>query len=441
MAFERIEGAARRLRLWLEIAHEQGAPAEAMAATAERALNRLIAQAGRLKPSPDLEADEPNDLEAIRALRPRGPRVISKDMARAALRDRILGAWLGRCAGCILGVPCEGMTREEIAAACESLGQPYPLADYWRRDPKPARVSRLQYGVTPRTGFLKPGLTCAGADDDLVYTLLGLLILEEYGPDFTSADVGQAWLKYLDHACSAEAVALRNLRAGLRPPKTARKDNPFAEWIGADIRSDPWGYAAAGMPELAAEFAWRDASVSHVRNGIYGAMYFSAVIAAALALDDVEEALRVGLTEIPRKSRMAGTVRETLRWVRGDKDWSKTVDRVYRRYAGMSRVHTLNNAALTIAGLMYGKGDLGKTISLTVMGGMDTDCTGATAGSIAGAVLGARKLPARWKRPLGEHAETYIAGHPRFTHTAVARRFLAIATRARVRAGLRTTSP
>ena len=32
-------------------------------------------------------------------------------------------------------------------------------------------------------------------DDDIAYTLLGLLIAEEYGPDFSTADVGTAWLE------------------------------------------------------------------------------------------------------------------------------------------------------------------------------------------------------------------------------------------------------
>jgi hypothetical protein len=36
-------------------------------------------------------------------------------------------------------------------------------------------------------------------DDNLAYTLLGLLVVEEYGLEFTAADVGKAWLKHLPH--------------------------------------------------------------------------------------------------------------------------------------------------------------------------------------------------------------------------------------------------
>ena len=175
----------------------------------------------------------------------------------------------------------------------------------------------------------------------MTYTVLGLIILEQYGIDFTSEDVGDAWVKLLPMACTAEHVALENLKKGMKPPKTALKGNPFMEWIGADIRSDPWGYAAPGLPEVAADFAYRDASVSHIMNGTYGEMFFSAAIAAAFVTDDPIECLQIGLTEIPAKCRLTETVKETLRWCRQDGDWEATVKRIEKKYAGMSGAHTL----------------------------------------------------------------------------------------------------
>ena len=436
MDLGRITSVASSLTNWLALARDQGADVSGVVEDVVKRLEAAIRKAQRMKPSEEMAVTEPTDLGAIRALRPRGPRVIGKALGDDALRDRLHGAWLGRCAGCVLGIPCEGQSREEIEMACRVMGERYPLSDYWTHDPKPTRLRRVQYGITPRERFLKPKMRSVGADDDLVYTLLGLLILEEQGLDFSPNDVGEMWLKYLPKACTAEAVALANLRNNLTPPETAHVNNPYVEWIGADIRSDPWGYAAPGLPELAAEFAWRDATVSHIRCGVHGAMYFSAVIAAALVTDDVEEALRIGLTEIPRNSRMARTVNETLRWCGRDGDWGKTLDRIAKRYEGMSRVHTLNNAAITLAGLLHGEGDFGKTITLTVMGGLDTDCTGATAGSIIGAVLGEKRLPAEWKRPLGSYADSYLIGKPRFTHAVVVRRFLKIAKATRARAGV-----
>jgi hypothetical protein len=44
--------------------------------------------------------------------------------------------------------------------------------------------------------------------------------------------------------------------------------NPKDEYCGALIRADAYGYACPGRPALAAELAWRDASLTHRRTGI-----------------------------------------------------------------------------------------------------------------------------------------------------------------------------
>ncbi len=429
--FGEVVSAASELSAWLDLRHEQGVDVSQHAAEAVEQLKALRETVEELSLPAALRENEPTELDAIRALRPRGPRRLELTLSQAELRDRMLGAWLGRAAGCILGIPCEGMSKEAIRQAARAFGQRLPLNDYWSADPKPGNAEGRHYGLTPREKFLRGRIDRIGTDDDLTYTLLALLTLEDHGIDFTSQEVGEAWLRYLPLACTAERVALENLKAGLEPPETAAANNPFQEWIGADIRSDPWGYAAPGLPETAAAFAYRDATVSHLRTGVYGAMFFSAAIAAAFVLDDMEEILRAARAEIPKNSRMAKTVKETLRWCRRDGDWDTTTNRILERYAGMAGAHTLNNAALTIAGLYYGEGSFQKTIALTVMGGADTDCTGATAGSIVGAMRGARRLPKKWRGPLGDRAESYIKGHRTWRSSDVAERFCQIAIQVR----------
>jgi ADP-ribosylglycohydrolase len=429
--FGELGSAVNYLSAWLDLRREQGRDVAPYVKEAVRRLAAIQRKVEKLGPPPALRKEEPIELEDIRALRPRGPRKLPLTLSDAELYDRMLGAWLGRAAGCMLGIPCEGMSKAAIRSAARALGQRYPLNDYWRLDPKPGNADGTHYGLTPRRKFLKGHIARIGTDDDLTYTLLGLLILEDYGIDFTVRDVGEAWLRYLPMACTAERVALDNLKKGIEPPLTARIGNPYQEWIGADIRSDPWGYAAPGLPEVAAELAYRDASVSHIMNGTYGEMFFSAAIAAAFALGDVEEVLEVALAEIPKNCRTAQTVEETIAWCRRDQDWDATTQRILKKYAGMAGAHTLNNAALTVAGLLYGNGNYGKTIALTVMGGVDTDCTGATAGSIFGAMAGAKRLPRKWTRPLGDGAESYIIGRRRWRSSDVARRFCRIAAEVR----------
>ena len=59
-----------------------------------------------------------------------------------------------------------------------------------------------------------------------------------------------------------------------------------------------------------------------------------------------------------------------------------------------------------ILGLLYGGTDFSKMICTTVNGGEDTDCTGATAGSIYGIIHGIQGIPKKWIDPIGRGIKT-----------------------------------
>jgi len=393
---------------------------------AEQRLTEIIERLLQLPDDVDLRAKEPDCLQEIRKLRPDGPRVLWKEFDSEKYLDRLSGALLGRFAGCTLGAPVEFWSIEEMKSWAKYTGDGFPLTDYWSAARNPVHK---RYGVSECYKYTKGQMDGVPVDDDITYTILGLLIMEDYGPDFTIEDVGAAWVKYLPYACTAEEIALENLKNGVPALEAAEKGNPFVQWIGADIRSDPWGYLAPGLPEKAAEFAYRDAYISHRRNGIYGEMYFSAVIAAAFATDSVMDALEIGLTEIPAECLLAKDIRwalDTGKYIKNYMDARKAVD---ERFDDMSRVHTNINACLTIFGLMIGGDDFTKVIGETVAMGYDNDCTAATAGSIFGAVKGLSGIPEKWYKPFNNKVLTYINGHPELKIDDVIQRFAAQAKR------------
>src|SRR5262249_25077098 len=159
-------------------------------------------------------------------------------------------------------------------------------------------------------------------------------------------------------------------------------------WIGAQIRADGWAWMCAAKPELAAEFAYRDACWTHERNGIYGEMMFAAMQAAAFVERDPARLVENGLSEIPGGGRLARYVRQVLDWTTQCRDFESCMDRVEGALAGMSPVHTINNALICILSLFYGQMQPSDTICISVMCGHDTDCNGATVGSIVGAARG-----------------------------------------------------
>ncbi|KKL83370.1 hypothetical protein LCGC14_1975430, partial [marine sediment metagenome] len=364
--FDRLNQELRELLLWADVRHEQGLAVKAKMSALVSKMRSLRRELEGARRRPADERAEPNDLPAIRAARPAGTRRMWDKFRAGDYADRVRGAFLGRAAGCTLGAPVEGWHPDRMAALAEHNGDSFPPTDYWSAVDSPYL---LRYGKDPKASYTRPGMRYVPVDDDMTYTLLGLLILEDFGPAFTTADVGAAWLKYLPVACTAEKIALANLKAGLSWRRAGVKGNPYMEGIGAGIRSDPWGYACPGWPEKAAEMAYRDAYISHRYNGIYGEMYFSAVIAAAFAVDDPVEALHIGLLEIPRRWRVSRDVRWALEVAPTVQDRMVAFKLVQKRFGpiagGMSSVHTNNNACLTVWGVTIGGRDLTRAIGTT----------------------------------------------------------------------------
>ena len=344
--FEELRRQIETISLWADMRHEQHAPVKPILKRLRKDLARALRKLEQARPRRKMREREPNDLEAIRALRPDGPRRLWRRFRARGLYHRLRGAWLGRAAGCTLGAPVESWSVNAMAALAAAHGAAFPPEDYWPAHPAP---DELRYGVSRMRDYLRGNIRHVPADDDLAYTLLGLLILETYGPDFTTEDVAAAWLHLLPEACTAEAVTLENLRAGVPPSLAGERNNPYQEWIGADIRSDPWGYAAPGWPEKAAQMAYRDAILSHRAGGVYGAMFFAAAIAAAFAVDCPMEALRIGLTEIPEECRLAADLRWALDLAPSLKDWREARAAVDERFPNMHPVHTNNNTCRWIS--------------------------------------------------------------------------------------------
>ncbi|MBN2209935.1 MAG: ADP-ribosylglycohydrolase family protein [Sedimentisphaerales bacterium] len=411
----------QQIELYTQLKAEYGAKGvnEVIAQT-RKALRAGLTQLKKLPDDPELSKQEPNNLRAIQALRPPGPRRIWTGVDKSTYPDRLAGAFIGRLAGCTLGAPVEFWPIEKMAALAQENGDNFPPTDYWRHVPEP---KKLRYQISPIETYTHGRMDGVPVDDDIAYTLLGLLIVEDFGPDFTTEDVGKAWLKYLPYACTAEEIALNNLKLGISAGRVASKDNPYCEWIGADIRSDPWGYLAPGWPEKAAELAYRDAYLSHRRQGIYGEMFFAAAIAAAFATDDPVEALRLGLTEIPHRCVLAKAIRWALRIAPQIKNHQHARTTVDEKFPGMSGVHTINNACLTVFGVTIGGRDFSRVIGETVAMGLDNDCTAATAGSIVGAVVGLKGIPKRWHKNFKNTIHSYLIGKRRFAISDVLRRF------------------
>ncbi|MBN2450900.1 MAG: ADP-ribosylglycohydrolase family protein, partial [Lentisphaeria bacterium] len=391
------------------------------------------------RPSPpSFPYQEPNDWETISAGFPDDASRAPFSGTEADLFDRLHGGWLGRCAGCQLGKPLEiwnASDPDTIEKTLRASGS-YPLEFYM--NPIPASA-QLDWHPNP-TALLSPerralcrgGFSAVAPDDDIHYVLLSQMVLERYGIGFASS---QALRLVADRspyawtwASGKNMIRMGNL--GLGPPDTALFGNPCRQSLGAQIRCDPWGWAAPGHPSLAARLAYKDAVNSQTRNGIYSGIFFAVLLADVLAHGEIPRAVHTALAHVPPRSRLAEMLRFLINACGRESDWRPVCTAIHERpYHYAKRFnHAIPNAAIVVLGLLKGEGNFARTLGITVMAGLDTDCNGATAGSILGCALGAARIPTAWVEPFHDTVHTQLPGMAALSIESLARRMTALAT-------------
>lgn len=369
---------------------ELGAEARAAAAAGDlAALASIERRLGSVRRRADWGYVEPDDESSVLELLARvGPLPVDE----SRLADRTRGAWLGRVVGNTMGKPVEGLSRAQVATYARASGQVPQTGYFPLLDPLPAGVAALHPSAPVATAGR---FTEAPRDDDVDWTILNLLLLELHGAALTTDQILGGWLDRLPftQTYTAERAAYRNAIRGLRPPRTATDRNPYREWIGALIRADAFGYVHPGDPAAAARLAFVDARLSHVANGLYAELWAAALVAAAFASDSAEAAVRIARAVVPPRSRLAAALDGITERFTAGADADGALDWIDEHLGGYSWVHSLNNAAIIAAALLWGESFVG-AVGLAIAAGRDTDSTAATVGSVYGALHGADAVPA-----------------------------------------------
>lgn len=328
--------------------------------------------------------------------------------------DRVLGSWVGRAVGSAVGAPTE-----------------------FRPDP----YIKWKYGEID--GHIKD-LSKPYVNDDEMYEIVALIALEKFGIGLNAADLAKCWRENLyTMMFTAEARAYKNLKLGFLPPWSARLNNPWYDAIGAQMRADIWGMICPGMPQKAAEFAAMDASISHTGVGVDGAMYVAALVSLAMVEKDIPTVIDRALEFIPADTEYSNFVRRSIGIGKAHDNWrdarekilngwkplrkqlmseSTTLKRWLIMAAYTHRLHVIPNAGLVVLALLYGKGDLGKSVCIASMAGWDTDCNAGNVGAIIGAFVGEKSIEPRWKNPLNNTLHTKLRSAKSFKLTELAER-------------------
>ena len=355
---------------------------------------------------------EPSELDEIKSLR-KAYKLNIKPQKQGDY-NKVYGAWMGRICGCMLGKPIECIRTNVLVPFLKETGN-YPMHRYIYKSELTDEICEKYSAFPFKERVYADEINCMPWDDDTNYIVLGQCIIEKYGKNFTAENVAQAWLELQQKNayCTAERVAFCNFTKGYKPPYTAYYQNPYREWIGAQIRADYYGYVFPGDPERAAEAAFKDASISHVKNGIYGEMFVAAALAIAACTNNMLDIIKGALSYVPATSRFYEEVYSVVDMFEAGKSKDEVfayIHEKYDEYTAYGWCHTNSNAMIVAAALLFGDKDYGKTICYAVETGFDTDCNGATVGSIFGMAHGIDSIPEYWKKPINDSLETLVHG-------------------------------
>lgn len=313
--------------------------------------------------------------------------------------DRVRAGWTAQLIGGALGTQVEGYNTDNIEKV---------------------------YGKI--TFYLRPPETF---NDDITYEIAFLDAFREHGYEVTSEQIAEKWLELIADGYSAEEVALRNLRLGIRPPESGTHLNYYSDWIGVQMRTMIHGMSAPGNPVLAAELAVRDGVISHSNSGLLGGIFNAVLVSMAFVTQDVRELLVRVADYIPKDSEFYQVLDFALRQCREKENWREAWRQCEKKYEDYNWIHVYPNAAAEIIALWYGNGDFDETASIICMEGKDADCTAAPVLNILGVMYGTKILTPKWTEPLGTTIHTIMRKYRKISLQALCEETIENVRRAR----------
>ncbi|HOD52291.1 MAG TPA: ADP-ribosylglycohydrolase family protein [Candidatus Hydrogenedentes bacterium] len=309
-----------------------------------------------------------------------GINAAAQDFRRLPLeeyRDKMAGGWIGQMVGVGWGGPTEFKWMSEII--------PEDKVPVW----KPELVNQFE-------------------QDDLYVEMTFLRTLEIYGLDVSSRQAGIDFANSEYKLWHANGQGRKNLRAGIAPPDSGHPQfNKHADCIDYQIEADYAGLIAPGMPNLAIELGEKFGRLMNYGDGLYGGQFMSGMYAEAFFESDPLKLIQAGLQCIPEGSQYAECIRDVVAWhEQNPDDWQATWHLLQAKYhddpmgrrfvCGKSEKGNIDakmNGAYVVIGLLYGKGDMDKTITISTRCGQDSDCNPSSAAGILAAALGRKRLP------------------------------------------------
>lgn len=278
--------------------------------------------------------------------------------------DKVLGGWVGKCAGGILGAPIEGYKHFNSIPYSDKLFE---------------------------TNF---------ANDDLDLQVLWLDMILKKGKKVRGTDFNEHWRLHVDFPWCEYGIASRNIAVGLDNPNTGDHNNWY--WntgMGSPIRSEIWGMVNPGYPDRASFYAQIDSSLDHFGFSVEAEKFLSACAAVAFFEKDMKTILLKGLDHIETNGKCYTLIQQVIDWD-AIYDYNIVMGKIKSLYGDADFTNAPMNIAFTVLSLLHTGNSFDFLIDALHLG-HDSDCVVATAGALLGITLGYKAIPQKWKDRVG----------------------------------------
>jgi hypothetical protein len=314
-------------------------------------------------------------------------------LSKADFLDKCRGAWAGQMIGVCYGAPYEFNFNGMII--------PEPLQPW-----KPDRIAG------------------AIAQDDIYVEMTFLEAIEEHGIYITPIQAGQVFAESEYLLWHANHYGRENIRRGVMPPLSGHPAyNVHADDIDFQIEADLLGILCPQLPQESTRLCEVFGSLMNYGDGIYGGMFVAGMYAYAYGhadTTDVHSVVLRGLDCIPEQSEYAACIRDVIRWHDEHRDdWQATWQLIEDKWqddrdcapGDLVNIDAKLNGAYIVMGLLYGEGDIAKTLEVSTRCGQDADCNPSNAVGVLGCMMGYKALDEKWTSGISAIADQ------KFSHT------------------------
>jgi len=313
-------------------------------------------------------------------------------LPRQVYTDKCTGAWAGQMVGVTYGEPYQ----------FQSNGRPI---------------------LTPLAKWQPECVEAALRQDDVYAELTFLAALEKYGLDVTAEQAGRMFADAPYPLWHANLYGRENIRKGIMPPLSgAPPYNRHCDDIDFQMEADLFGVICPGLPKQSNRLCDLFGHIMNYGDGVYGGMFVAGMYCAAyFESRDIDKVLAAGLRCIPAESLYARCINDVIAWHRENPaDWKATWKKIEDKWqddidcqpGDPFNIDAKLNGAYIVLAMLYGEGDMLKTMEIATRAGQDNDCNPSSAAGVLGCMKGYKAL--------GDHLTGGIAQieNTNFVHTA-----------------------